>query len=522
MIEKNTTKQPREKNQASKAIDLIIKDCKLVHNQQKEPYAIVQVNCMRQVHSITSKGFSQLVASKYYAAKKSPLSDASIKTVISTLSGRALFEGKQVETFTRIAKAQDGYWLDLCNDQWEVVLITKEGWEIQSGESVPLFPRSQTMKPLPTPQRGGSLDELWKLINIPIEHQLMVVAWLLECLRNDTPHVVLELVGEQGTAKSTTQRLLKMLIDPCAANLKANPKKVEDVWIGATNCHLVSFENISHLSFEYQDALCVLATGGAHATRTLYTNQEETVIELRKPIVLNGISVNVTAQDLLDRSIHIELPPVNKRLQSNSVDEAFANNYSQLVGAVLDQFVGVLKHLDLVEIADAKKPRMIDFAYLGEALYQANGYSAGRFVNDYQGMRLKGVHRTIESSPVGIALMHFLELNQGGWIGKLQDLLVLLPKPHGETNWPRTGKGLGDVLRRLAPALRTLGHECKSHQKQSGSIIWEIRPTSPKLSISSPTSTASPEISYELGHEILEGHENYSFEDSANSEDEPA
>jgi hypothetical protein len=475
MTTKDTTNQPQQKSLATKAIDLII-NCTLVHNQQNEPYAIVEINGVRQVHSVTSKGFSQFIASKYYAAKKAPLPEASIKTVVSTLSGKALFDGKSVEIYTRIAKTEDGYWLDLCNDKWEAVLVTNDGWQVLAGNAVPLFQRSQSMKSIPTPKAGGSLEALWQLVNIPPEHQLMVVAWLLECLRSDTPHVVMELVGEQGSAKSTTQKLLKMLIDPCAANLKANPKKVEDVWVGATNCHLVSFENISHLTPEYQDALCVLSTGGAHATRTLYTNQEETVIELRKPIILNGISVNVTAQDLLDRSIHIELPPVNKRLQSRTLEEEFDYHYPHIVGALMDQFVRALNQLVTIEIVDADKPRMVDFAYLGEALFQANGLEAGAFVASYQVMRKKGVHRTIESSPVGVALLLYLDLNPNGWNGKLQDLLALLPKPSGETNWPKSGKGLGDILRRLAPALRTLGYDCRSHQKQSGSIIWEVRP----------------------------------------------
>ena len=316
MTDQKPSTDIKEKSLANKVIELIIKDCKLVHNQQKEPYAILNIAGVRQVYSITSKSFIDWVASRYYAAKKSALPEASFRTVISTLSGKAVYEGNTVEIHTRIAKTEGGYWLDLCNEKWEAVLISKTGWKVLSGKLVPLFCRSNSMLAIPTPTPGGSLDELWKLVNIPEEHQLMVVAWLLECLRADTPHVVMEFVGEQGSAKSTTQKLLKMLIDPNIANLRAAPKRVEDVWIGAINSHLVSFENISYLGQEYQDAMCVMATGGAHATRTLYTNKEEVIIELRKPIIINGITVNVTAQDLLDRSIHIELPPVTTRLQS--------------------------------------------------------------------------------------------------------------------------------------------------------------------------------------------------------------
>lgn len=528
MTNKKPNNQPKEQSLANQVIELIIKDCVLVHNEQKEPYVLVNKSGVRQVFDVRSKSFSDWISNKYYTSKKSALSEASLKTVISTLAGKAVYEGKTVKVFTRIAKTDEGYLLDLCNDKWEAVLINKAGWKIISGNSIPLFSRSNSMLPIPTPIAGGSIEPLWDLVNIPEEFRLIVVAWLLECLREDTPHVVMEFVGEQGSAKSTTQKLLKMLIDPNIANLRAAPKKVEDVWIGAINCHLISFENISYLGQEYQDALCVMATGGAHATRTLYTNKEEVIIELRKPIILNGITVNVTAQDLLDRSLHIELQPVKSRLQSKDVEADFARQYAQLVGALLDQFVSALNVIDNVTIADSDKPRMVDFAYLGEAVFQANGNHEGTFIDLYKSMRQKGVHRTIESLPVGLALLTFLENRPEGWSGKLIELLAQLnvQKPSGETNWPKSAKGMGDVLRRLSPALRTLGIDCKSNQKTSGSIIWEITPIAPKVLNQCPTSPSSPEnfnlaTETDLGHAGHEGHGNDTLEGVDDEEQYP-
>ena len=519
MTNQKTKNSPKEKSLANQVIELIINDCELVHNRQKEPFAIVEKTGVRQVFSVNSKSFSDWVASRYYASKKSALSDASLKTTLSTLSGQAVYGGRMVEIHTRIAVTEEGYWLDLCNDNWEAVLVNKDGWNVISGKSVPLFSRSNSMQAIPTPENGGSIDGLWDLVNIPEDDRLIVLAWLLECLRADTPHVVLEFVGEQGSAKSTSQKVLKMLIDPNIANLRAAPKKVEDVWIGAGNCHLMSFENISYLGQDYQDALCVLATGGAHATRSLYTNKEEAIIELRKPIILNGITVNVTAQDLLDRSVHVELPPVEKRLQSKNVDDAFFKIYPQLVGALLDQFVAALKLLDSIKISDQDKPRMLDFAYLGEAVFQAQGLAEGSFLYRYKSMRKKGVYRTIESSPIGFALLTYLQINTSGWTGQLINFLAQLSvhKPPGETNWPKSAKGMGDTLRRLSPALRTLGYDCKSNQKLAGSITWSITPVSNKLPLACPASTAStgktyaktdasPDSTLDTGHSVLEGH----------------
>lgn len=461
---------------ADKLIDLARSQCQFLHDAQREPYAVFEACGARQVYGVLSRGFSDYLSHAYYIQHDRAPTEASLKVALATLRGQAQFEGEACEVFTRIAKNEAGYWLDLCNDAWQCVQITATGWEVVSGAGAPLFTRSASMRPLPVPERGGTLDALWPLVNIPVTDRLMVLAWMLECLRADTPHVVLELVGEQGSAKSSTQRALRRLIDPNQADLRAAPKSVEDVWIAARNSHMVSLENLSHLHPQYQDALCVLATGGGYSARTLYTNAEETIIELRKPIVVNGISVIVTAQDLLDRCLHIDLPTIHSRELAGDMEERFEAAQPTLLGAFLDLFVAALATLPNVAIAPEQRPRMADFAALGEAVFRVYGEPAGAFLSRYNAMRKDGVLRTIDASPVGAALTAYLTDVTGGFNGTLSELLDRLERyrPHGEASWPRSPKGLGDALRRLAPALRLIGFECKSLPKVGGAIRWHI------------------------------------------------
>jgi hypothetical protein len=321
----------------------------------------------------------------------------------------------------------------------------------------------------------------------------MVLAWLLESLRDDTPHVVLELVGEQGSAKSSTQRFLRRLIDPNQADLRSAPKSVEDVWIAAFNSHMVSLENLSHLSAQYQDALCVLATGGGYSARTLFTNSEETILELRKPIVLNGISVVVTAQDLLDRCVHIDLPSIEFREMAGDIDARFEAAQPGLLGALLELFAKVLATLPSVKINPKDRPRMADFAALGEALSRVMGWAEGAFLDRHAAMRRESILTTIDGSPVGAALLAFLECNPGGFEGSMSDLLARL-ETHRPTHefWPRSSKGLGDALRRLSPALRLIGFECKSLPKIGGAIRWRICSLDPQPSGPCPACPGSP------------------------------
>lgn len=477
---------------ADKLIALARSQCEFLHDAQREPYAVFEAAGARQVYGVLSSGFSDYLSHAYYKQHDRAPTETSLKVALATLRGQAQFEGEACEVFTRIAKTDTGYWLDLCDDAWRSVQITATGWTVVAGAGTPLFIRGPSMRPLPLPERGGSLDTLWPLINIPEPDRLMVLAWMLESLRADTPHVVLELIGEQGSVKSTTQKVVRRLIDPNQADLRAAPKSVEDVWIAARNSHMVSLENLSYLNPQYQDALCVLATGGGYTTRTLYTNLEETIIELRKPIVLNGISVIVTAQDLLDRCLHIDLPTIQSRELAGDIEARFEAAQPKLLGALLDLFVAALAKLPSVSIAPEHRPRMADFAALGESVFRIHGEPAGAFLERYNAMRKDGVLRTIDASPVGAALTDYLMEVPIGFEGTLSELLARLERyrPHSEA-WPRSAKALGDALRRLSPALRMIGVQCKSLPKTGGVIRWHIFPT-PKPSEPSPESPASP------------------------------
>jgi hypothetical protein len=493
-LQKGDGAAPAEEDEtvADRLIALARSRCTLMHDTQREPYAVFEAAGARQVYGVLSGGFSDYLSHAYYSEQDRAPTESSLKVALATLRGQAQFEGDACEVFTRIAKTEAGYWLDLCNDAWQCVQVTATGWAVVAGDGAPLFTRSSSMRPLPVPRSGGTLDALWPLVNIPVADRLMVLAWLLECLRADTPHVVLELVGEQGSAKSSTQRALRRLIDPNQADLRAAPKTVEDVWIAARNSHMVSLENLSHLHPQYQDALCVLATGGGYSARTLYTNAEETIIELRKPIVLNGISVIVTAQDLLDRCLHIDLPTIHSRELAGDMEERFEAAQPVLLGALLDLFVKVLAMLPSVAIAPEHRPRMADFAALGEAVFRVHGEPTGAFLSRYNAMRTDGVLRTIDALPVGAALTAYLADVPGGFKGTLSELLDRLERyrPNGEA-WPRSAKGLGDALRRLAPALRLIGFDCRSLPKTGGVIRWHIF-SKPQPLEPCPASPASP------------------------------
>lgn len=208
------------------------------------------------------------------------------------------------------------------------------------------------MRPLPMPAIAGDAGLLWQHTNVPVPRRVMVLTWLLDGFRPDTPFPVLELVGEQGSAKSTTQSVPRSLVDPNKVMPRGRPKTVEDVFVAAANNWVVSCENLSSLTSEQQDALCTLVTGGGFASRQFYTNGEEHVLACKRPVMMNGIAVVATRPDLIDRVIHVDLPriPAEARRDDADTHARWERDQPRVFGGLLDLFAAALAVLPSVHL----------------------------------------------------------------------------------------------------------------------------------------------------------------------------
>ena len=98
---------------------------------------------------------------------------------------------------------------------------------------------------MPVPSRGGNLKTLRKYLNVSNDADfILVVSWLLSALNGRGPYVILDVTGEQGTAKSTMLKLLRNLIDSNLADLRAPPKDEQNLAISAGNAHVLAYDNL--------------------------------------------------------------------------------------------------------------------------------------------------------------------------------------------------------------------------------------------------------------------------------------
>ena len=360
----------------------------------------------------------------------------------------------------RVAGIAGQLYLDLGDDDWRAIEVDANGWRIVSNPPV-RFRRAPGMQPLPAPLTGGHIEGLRPFLSLRSDDDfVLVVAWLFACLRDRGPYPVLVLVGEPGTSKSTSTRILRALIDPSSTPFRAPPGTDRDLFIAASSQHLIAIDNASAVRPWLSDTLCQLATGGGFGTRRLRTDAEEMRFSASRPIILNGIANPATRSDLLDRALVLSLEriPDKRRRTEQALWDAFAGEAPRILGALLD---GVARGLKLQSRTRVENPpRMADFAHWASACETAF-WPAGTFMAAYSGNRGEAMQDAIEADPVALAIRALLA-TRTVWTGTATALRCDLAdvaasvglKP---TRLPDLPQKLSTALNRAAPLLRSAG-----------------------------------------------------------------
>jgi hypothetical protein len=233
--------------------------------------------------------------------------------------------------------------------------------------------------------------------------------------------------------------------------------------IAAKNSWLLALDNMSHLEEWLSDALCRLATGGGFATRALYSNDDETLFDAQRPVLLTGIGDVVSRSDLLDRAVLCYAPRIasDRRRNERELRVEFEQARPRILGALLSAVAVGLARLPKTKLPDL--PRMADFAIWATACEPGLGLRDGEFLAAYRRSQESSVEVALESSPIAQALQELLEKHENviqctatELLHKLNESMALHAPPRG---WPRSAQQLSNLLRRAAPDLRMVGYE---------------------------------------------------------------
>ncbi len=489
---RSTEKDRDQQNQADVLVGIALGASELFTDGE-DAFADIEDGQFRRTIKVRSSPYKQWLRQRYYIARSKSPSAESMSSAIATLEAQAHFAEPLVErkVFTRTAEADGKLYIDLCDKTWQAIEVDKkEGWQIVSRPPV-RFQRSPGMLPLPVPERGGTLDDLRGLLNVRHEDDLiLIVAWLLAALRPKGPFPLLSFSGEQGSAKSTAARILRWLIDPNRIPLRSLPRDERDLYIAAVRAHILNYDSLSGLSPWISDAFCRLCTGGGFTTRTLYTDDDETMFDAMKPIIVNGIEDTAARPDLADRAIVVTLEPILEadRKPENYLQAKLEAAAPKVLGLLLYGLARGLSRLDSVRFE--RLPRMADFASWAVACGDGFLWPEGAFMAAYEGNRAKAVEEVIDSDQVAVAVRKLAD--DGSWEGTCTDLLEKLGEDVGEKatrtrKWPKTASALSGQLRRVGVDVEFERVGRARRVKLSAAPVVSERDSS-----SSPSSPSSP------------------------------
>jgi len=304
---------------------------------------------------------------------------------------------------------------------------------------------------------------------------------MLAALRPKGPYPVLVLQGEQGSSKSTTERLLRAAVDPNTAPLRSTPRSEHDLYIAGVSSHVIAYDNISKLPDWLSDALCRVATGGGFSTRQLYSDREQELFDAMRPVALNGIGDVAARPDLLDRAIVVALPtiPKGKRRPERELWAEFHAKLPGILGALLDAVSAGLKNLPTTRLDSL--PRMADFAAWMAACEEGLGWELGTFARAYEANRSDANQRALESSPLALAVWRLMREREE-WVGTstqlLQELKSAATKEQREdSTFPRAANTLSAEMNRIAPALREgvgIGYADQAREGKDGRRVKKL------------------------------------------------
>jgi hypothetical protein len=447
---------------ATQLVDLALDSgVELWHTPTGDAFGTIQVDGHREHHPLRRVVRDYLSRAYFVKTRSSPAS-AALADALGTLGGMARYDGAEHATAVRMATHHDStIYVDLGDPAWRAIAIDANNWQVVN-DAPARYWRPSSLRALPVPDPGGALDglrELWP--NVDDDAWTLIASWLVSTMAPAGPFPVLVEVGEQGSGKSTLGRMLRNLTDPASPSLRGVPRDERDVMIGALTSHVVALDNLSGLPAWLSDALCRIATGGGLATRTLYTDLDETLIDVMKPILLTGIDSPATRGDLVDRALVVALPAMADEARGDEAAlwQRYAAIRPQLVGALCSAASMALRRRAEVQLA--RRPRMADACIWVTAAEPALGWHAGRTSAAWMGARQHASADLVAGDPVAQALLT-MPMTTNRWEGMAADLLAILNKGVSENTrsgktWPTSARGLSGAIRRLAPDLRRVG-----------------------------------------------------------------
>lgn len=473
----------------------------LFTDQYNSPYVVVQIKNHTEILSLNGTRCRNLLYKLCYDETKK-ISSEKIENIIRILKADAEFNGKKKKLDLRVAKTIDSngntsYYYDLTNKEWEVIKLTENSWSVIKNNVPILFRRysnqEEQVNPIAIsyPEEKNIFDKFMDILNVRNEEdRLLLKCYIVSLFIPEIAKPILMPYGEQGSAKSTLQELIKILVDPSSLKTLSFPKDVNELIQQLSHSYVVYYDNISYIKEWISDVLCRAVTGSGFSKRQLYTDDDDIIYNFKRCIGFNGINLEATKADLLERGILIQLERISKK-QRRKIDDVwkdFELLKPKLLGYIFDILIRVLqvkKQLGNKNLL-GEYNRMADFEEYGEIISRCMGYPENEFLQIYQENINIQIEEAIEASPLSTTVYNFVMFNKDPdyvWENTATELLselnnfssvVLQIDTFRAPSWPKSASQLSRRLNGIKTNLREKGIIIDKFKNKEGAKVIRI------------------------------------------------
>ena len=257
------------------------------------------------------------------------LTTENLNNVLRMLEAKVAFNGNPPkELHLRVAKYDDGNSIlyDLTNTDWQIVKVTDKDWSIEYAPVIFRRYSNQLSQVYPVREYPPDIfDKFMDLTNVKDseDSRSLFKCYIISLFYAGIIHPALMLYGEKGTAKSTLQELIKMLVDPSSILTLAFSKNIESMVQKLAHNYVCYFDNISKIIESISDILCRAVTGSSFSKRELFSNDDDIIYNFKHCIGINGINLGATKSDLIDRGVIVE----NKTIPRSGYLRRYGTNF---------------------------------------------------------------------------------------------------------------------------------------------------------------------------------------------------
>jgi hypothetical protein len=458
-------------NRADQLKALVESGFRLGVDRNGDPFAVeVEGANLARWLSGTARDLAEIVAARYYADFKKVPPASAISDALHVLAGEAKSCTPEPVAI-RVGEHGSAIVLDLGTPDGAAVVVDAEGWRVEKRSPI-VFERSKLTGALPVPVRGGSVDELRRVVNVDDDSWALLVGWIVAGFIPSIGHPVLLVGGAKGTGKTTVARLACGVFNPSGAPVQSQPRDEERWATILANTWSIVVDNISKIPPWWSDSLCKAVTGDGFSKRSHYVEKALTVFSFRRVIALNSIDAGALRGDLGERLLLVDLEEIPKRRTDREIDAIFEEARPRILGAFLDLVSGVLARRDKIVVDEL--PRLADFGIVLASLDEMRGTDS---LVRFNRQRERIADDVVDADPVGSTVAEWLGATAGTvHTINMRELRRELVAHDDEVarRLPGTDKGLSAALRRLAPELRLRGVEVDPPRKGDKLRKWRL------------------------------------------------